>query len=122
MLFLNNNAFCLDTHTIRKEEVNVAWDAGDNIVEWHEIRYVFTDVSPEVMDSTVITIPMPVLEATIPRLRSGHFALLIRACKSDVIEPLCSRYVRSDIEGVPEPWNIYWKPNIPFHIFVIEDF
>lgn len=73
------------------------------------------------MISTVITIPMPTLEASIPRPRSGHFVLLIRACKANIPEPLCSRYVRSDIEGLPEPWEIYWKPNIPFHIFVIED-
>ena len=120
-MLLQNNAFCLDTHTIRKEEVRVAWDAGDDLVEWHEIKYIFTDVSPETEFENIITIQMPILEVIIPRLRSGHFILKIRACKEDTLEPLCSTWIRSDILGVPEPWDVYWKPNIPFHIFVIED-
>jgi len=115
LLLLNNNAFCLDTHTIRKEEVRVEWDANTEpdlagyelIVEGKDV--VFTS---EVIQTTNTSI-------VVPRPRSGHFKIKVRAYDTDGNR---SEWTISDVSGIPEPWEVYWKPNIPFHIFVIEDF
>lgn len=101
-------------------KVTVGWTPGDNLYEYHIIRGYFTDKTPE-QPTEYTKVEKPNNEWEVTRYRSGHFALGIRACMIRDGEEVCSEEVRSDIEGKPEPWIIYWKPFMPSNV-IIENF
>ena len=104
---------------LNNETAIVQWTPGDDKAEWHEVRGVWTDKNPEVKtDSTRVNSPKN--EWTATRYRSGHFAIEVRACRKWEGKDFCSEWIRSDVNGKPEPWIIFWKPPKPTE-FIIED-
>jgi hypothetical protein len=90
----------------------VRWTPGDTFVQWHEVRTRWRDVDPPT-HSTPIHVDMPKTEVTIPRPRSGHFSVEVRACRKYKGKEQCSEWITSDVNGKPKPWIIYWKPPKP---------
>lgn len=76
--------------------------------EWSNVRLRSLDLEPE-----VVTISVRVVGSETPafRPRSGHWAYEVQACKkAEDGKDLCSVWVKSNVEGAPEPWVIFWKP------------
>jgi hypothetical protein len=90
----------------------VRWTPGDTLVQWHEVRTRWRDVDPHTL-STSFRVDMPTTEATIPRPRSGHFSVEVRACRNYKGKEQCSEWITIDVNGKPKPWIIYWKPPKP---------
>lgn len=108
-------SFGLTTHDLECESAKIEWTAGDNLVEWHEIRTVFNDAEfPEY--SEVFAVLMPKLSAVVPRPRSGHCDIEVRACRN-ITTPECSSWTNSSVSGVANgvlsPWEVFWEPLAP---------
>jgi hypothetical protein len=107
---------------INKETVKVEWTPGDSFAEWYEVRTRLRDKAEPVYFSS-FRVNEPTHNAIVPRPRSGNFAVEVRACRKDpnnTTKDQCSVWITSDVQGEPEPWIIYWKPQVN-NLFVIED-
>jgi len=104
---------------INTERAIVQWTPGDDLYQWHMVRGIWLDKTPEqATDWLRVDKPINSWEAT--RFRSGHFAIEVKACMGKDGEIKCSEGIRSDVMGEPEPWVIFWKPPKPTNI-IIED-
>ncbi len=106
---------------INRERVKVAWTPGDNLVEWFEIRTRWRDKTPQEL-SPPFRVDGSLAETIIPRPRSGNFAVEVRACREWEEKDQCSIWIKSDLEGTPEPWIIFWKPLKPFGLTIEDNF
>jgi len=97
----------------------VQWTPGDDLYQWHSIREIWLDKTPE-QPTAWVRIHKPINSWEATRFRSGHFAIEVKACMEKDGETKCSKAVRSDVEGKPERWIIFWKPPKPTEI-IIED-
>jgi len=100
------------------ETATIQWTPGDDLAQWYEVRYRFTDVTPNSFTAIVKT---TATQVQVTRPRSGHWAAEVRACRSWENADQCSEWVKSDEKGVPKPWAIFWKPPKPEGIKV-EDY
>lgn len=116
LLCLPLKSYALDTFEFGCESAKVGWNAGDDLVQWHDIRTVWKD-GTELQYSDIFSVIMPKLTAVIPRLRSGHSYLEIRACMN-IENPVCSVWKSSEEIGTPNPWEVYWKPLPPGNIII----
>lgn len=96
--------------------VTVAWTPPPD-AEWHEMKIHFLQGDMDINYSIL----MPTAEQIILRPRSGKFEVHVRACKAYTGGNAYSEWVNSAIEGIPEPWIIFWKPGSVFGV-IIEDF
>jgi len=101
------------------EKATVQWTPGHDLYQWHMVRGIWLDKTPE-QPTTWVRIDKPVNSWEAKRPRSGHFAIEVKACMEKDGEDRCSEAIRSDISGKPEPWVIFWKPPKPTNI-IIED-
>jgi len=118
----------LVTVAINKETVKVEWIPGDNLAQWYEVRTRWRDKTEATYFSS-FRVNEPTHAVVVPKPRSGHFAVEIRACRKypeDLTADQCSSWTRSDVEGVDKdlnlnPWEIFWKPQGPSGFFIIEE-
>lgn len=105
---------------INKETVRVEWTAGDDLAQWYEVRTRWRDKSEAIYFSS-FRVNEPIHNTIVPRPRSGNFAVEVRACREWEGKDQCSLWLKSDVEGAPEPWIIFWKPQGPDGFFIIEE-
>jgi hypothetical protein len=119
LLCLPFKSWALDTYEIGCESANVAWDLGNNTPEmqWHELRTVWID-GLAFQYSNEFAVMMPKQTALVPRPRSGHSEIEIRGCRFTDGVPECSNWVNSTVIGLPNPWEVYWKPLPPGNIII----
>ena len=102
------------------QKATVLWTPGDDLYEWHMVRGIWLDLTPEETTGW-IKIDKPINEWEAVRFRSGHFAIEVKPCMEENGEPKCAPAIRSDIDGKPKPWIIFWKPPKPTG-FIVEDY
>ncbi len=132
-----NPVWAISTHDAAGD-VTVAWEKGDDQVQWHEVRVRWRDLELKYeLVTAIMKVDIPQLEATISKPRSGHWAVEVRACASNKAKCVdgkivweldengniffCSPWVKSDVVGKPSPWEIYWKPPKPTALSVEEE-
>ena len=116
LLILTGSAYAQKIYEFGVVPVTVEWTLRDDKAQWHEIKVEFLQGQLNLG----YTVPLPVVQFTIPRPRSGKFEVSIRACRIWESANQCSTWVKSGTHGVPEPWLIYWKPGVVSNI-IIED-
>jgi len=98
------------------QSATIQWTPPQD-AQWAEVRLRFLDKEP-VSYSETKTVTSNEIPAFRPR--SGHWAAEVRVCKNSEDGSLCSVWVKSDVEGQPEPWVIFWKPPLTTGI-IVED-
>lgn len=88
--------YVLDTPTVK-----VAWDPSEGATRY-DWRLIWIDPSLEFEQLSGSVSGSPV---EIPRPRSGHFRVEVRACN----DAGCSDWAVSTVSGYPKPWIVYWK-------------
>lgn len=120
-------AFGLTMHELTNDHVTFEWVSVDNIAQWTESRLRWIDIELEIpLVTEVKRTYMPSLTTTLNRPRLGRWAVEIRSCANYKLECVdgkvgfiadpdgtfgqCSIWTKSDVQGSPNPWAIYWKP------------
>ena len=116
LLCLPLKSFALDTHELNCESAVVKIVPDGSPTEWYEFRTVQKDgTTPMYSDTFVIITPKTTI--TIPRPRSGHANIEARGC-NNLQNPICSDWKSSEEIGIPNPWDVFWKPLAPSNIII----
>ena len=101
---------------VTDDSVMFAWDLSEGATHY-EVRAEWIDpATPFGYDIGTITDT----SMQVPRPRTGHFVLMVRACNGDE----CSDWARSSdpdvatVDGLPKAWRVFWKVPLPGDIII----
>ena len=123
----DTNMFLGELYFTDKSSMKIAWDHSPDATPYngiYEIQACWIDPSSNV-NYKIITVPSSEINATVPRVRSGHFEYAIRFGVVDGVTTNYSIWHSSNssnafqtTSGTNGPWMVFWKLPPPSDITI----